>query len=872
MEVDATLDSGSEDEARRRSKNRRAKAQRKTKQVSDDEDEEEDEDEAPRKRGRRKRTKPQDSDQDDEEDKRRVRQKGAKAPRRKAANEERDEESEEDQGKRKKGGRAPSKQEKEDQNKEKKGNVKGKDETNKGSEKDKKKKNGKQSSSPASSSEDESEDESDEESMSEGEIAALKEQVEEKKKLIATLRNKPWRMKRRLVLLKEAQEFVEKFEGALGKGRGKKLYAFKVMMTKVLMGLPYGSIPRKTVPRSEQDTAMDFSVLFDFGVRILGYCKYSILFYGYYNNERNIGVLKFRLPLSYLLTGVGIFGYSLMVVIRTMARNANEGGDGGDEGEFTFSWKMFTSWDYLIGNPETADNKYASITTSFKESIVDEKENQKDENIHLQRFLRILANIMILCCLGGSGYLIYFVVKRSQDFAKMDPASLTWFQKNEVEFVMSLLGLVCPPLFETIAELEDYHPRIALKWQLGRIFALFLGNLYTFLFALFDEVNDKLETEQELKNATEWAIHEYNANYSSYYNTTDVPPLVVNPADAVRGPCWETAVGIEFVKLIVSDMQVTFLTILIGDFARAIIVRFLNYCWCWDLEAGFPSYAEFDISGNVLGLIFNQGMIWMGAFYAPGLVGLNVLRLLTSMYFQCWAVMACNVPHERVFKASRSNNFYMGLLLLVLFLSLLPVVYTIMTLPPSFDCGPFSGQDRMYDVVMETITQDLPAFIGTIFTYATNPGLIMPAVLLMVLAIYYLNTVSKGYQQANLDLKKKMKMARDEEKNRRNNKDSTNQVMKDLEDLLPNKSLIRPPTEEEPPHDIVIEKGSKSTKMKPGSAGKGVNLQKEVSLAATNPRGPVAHPPRARGGPPGHLRGPLPGPGRGRGRGAPPRT
>lgn len=41
--------------------------------------------------------------------------------------------------------------------------------------------------------------------------------------------------------------------------------------------------------------------------------------------------------------------------------------------------------------------------------------------------------------------------------------------------------------------------------------------------------------------------------------------------------------------------------------------------------------------------------------------------------------------------------------------------------------------------------------------------------------------------------------ARDEEKNRRNNKDSTNQVMKDLEDLLPNKSLIPPPTEEEEP-------------------------------------------------------------------------
>jgi len=49
-----------------------------------------------------------------------------------------------------------------------------------------------------------------------------------------------------------------------------------------------------------------------------------------------------------------------------MARNANESTADGDDDNFVFSWKMFTSWDYLIGNPETADNKFASITTSFK--------------------------------------------------------------------------------------------------------------------------------------------------------------------------------------------------------------------------------------------------------------------------------------------------------------------------------------------------------------------------------------------------------------------------------------------------------------------------------------------------------------------------
>ncbi|XP_013867479.1 transmembrane channel-like protein 2 [Austrofundulus limnaeus] len=732
IDVDTEFDSGSEDEARRRSRKRNAKVQRKAKQVGDDDDEEEEDKTPPKRRGQRRRTKPQDSDEDDEGDKKRVTSKTSRAARRKGGKSSRKEESEEEEDEederesKKKRGKASSKKEKEEQNNEKKG---------KAGRKDEDKKDKKKNSKSSSSSDDDDDD--DEESMSEGELEALKEQVEEKKKLIATIRNKPWRMKKRLLVLKEAQEFIERFEGALGKGKGRRLYAFKVMMT--------------------------------------------------------------------------------------------------------------------------------------KESIVDEQENQKDENIHLRRFLRVLANFMILCCLGGSGYLIYYAVKQSQEFAKLDPQTLTWFQSNEVDFVMSLLGLVCPPLFEAIAELEDYHPRIALKWQLLRIFALFLGNLYTFLFALFDQVNEKLEEEKTIKNATEWALSEYYANYSSFYNTTDVPPLVIDPADVIRGPCWETAVGREFVKLTMSDIQVTYLTILVGDFARAVIVRFLNYCWCWDLEAGFPSYGEFDISGNVLGLIFNQGMIWMGAFYAPGLVGINVLRLLSSMYYQCWAVMACNVPHERVFKASRSNNFYIGLLLLILFLSVFPVIYSMMSLSPSFDCGPFSGKAYMYDVVIEAINQDLPAFMGTVLSYASNPGLIMSVVLLMILAIYYLNTVSKGYQQANFDLKKKMQMARDDEKNRRNNKDSTNQVMKDLEELLPDKSLMPPPAKEEPPPEVVTEKSSKSTKTKPGTAGKGVNVQKEVSLAAPNPRRPVTQAPGPRGGPPVNTRGPQAGPGRGRGQGPAPR-
>lgn len=72
---------------------------------------------------------------------------------------------------------------------------------------------------------------------------------------------------------------------------------------------------------------------------------------------------------------------------------------------------------------------------------MDEQENQKDENIHLRRFLRVLANFLITCTLGGSGYLIYFVVKRAQEFANMD--NLSWYEKNEVNISTKSDSISC---------------------------------------------------------------------------------------------------------------------------------------------------------------------------------------------------------------------------------------------------------------------------------------------------------------------------------------------------------------------------------------------------------------------------------------------
>lgn len=54
----------------------------------------------------------------------------------------------------------------------------------------------------------------------------------------------------------------------------------------------------------------------------------------------------------------------------------------------------------------------------------------------------------------------------------------------------------------------------------------------------------QLEEEQAIKNASIWAIKEYYANYSLLINDTEATPPPMDPADVIRGPCWETAVGI----------------------------------------------------------------------------------------------------------------------------------------------------------------------------------------------------------------------------------------------------------------------------------------------------------------------------------------
>lgn len=64
------------------------------------------------------------------------------------------------------------------------------------------------------------------------------------------------------------------------------------------------------------------------------------------------------------------------------------------------------------------------------------------------------------------------------------------------------------------------------------------GNLAALLCA------SQLEEEDSIRNASLWAMKEYYANFSMPGNDTDATPPPMDPSDVIRGPCWETAVGV----------------------------------------------------------------------------------------------------------------------------------------------------------------------------------------------------------------------------------------------------------------------------------------------------------------------------------------
>ncbi|XP_045458452.1 transmembrane channel-like protein [Melitaea cinxia] len=766
-----------------------------------------------------------------------------------------------------------------------------------------------------------------------------------------------------------------------------------VIIPEYLTANPAEDGERKAIMDDESLNATNLLTLWEFE----GVLKQSPIFYGYYSNVERP---EYRMPLAYFLTGLAVYIYSFVATLRKMAENSRMSKLSEKEDECIFSWKLFTGWDFMIGNTETAHNRIASVILGFKEALLEEAEKKK--NLRNWRIIssRTLVNICVIILLAMSAYAVVTVVSRSDDNLKVR----SWWRENETTIVVTVISIMFPVLFELLGFFEHYHPRKQLRLQLARIMVLNLLNLYSLIFALFrkiegmsneldrlqpklhmnvtivtentynnsellglykacfetavpclpcdmlnvqkpdkensrvnnknqsfdyalsnvgivtenvknktmikkrnlryieiaenltqnnnnnsyaeekisllkeierihnlskltqsEDYNDTLETEDtesydfsdDLYHSTDTTLiteteHDYKSSVStldstysepninsetnnilppiteSFYSTQTTEPqvflihstldtevtftatntdlyqdtytnadttntniedlkknntnftmidtvyfdkchrkmynLTIGTKKKLLKLCWETMFGQELVKLTMMDLVFVLLGTLFLDFFRALFVRYMNKCWCWDLEKKFPEYGDFKIAENILHLINNQGMVWMGMFFSPGLVVLNIFKLMIMMYLRSWAVMTCNVPHEVVFRVSKSNNFYLALLLTMLFLCVLPVGYTIVWVTPSWHCGPFSEYEKIYKILTNKMYEVLPQSLNFALEYIASPAIVIPLLVLLILIIYYLTSLTNSLREANNDLKIQLRRERTEER------------------------------------------------------------------------------------------------------------
>ncbi|ETN80296.1 TMC domain protein [Necator americanus] len=239
---------------------------------------------------------------------------------------------------------------------------------------------------------------------------------------------------------------------------------------------------RKEIPSNERIHADEIAVVWHYD----GYLRYSPLFYGYYSDDEFLWQ-KYPLPLAYFLVTIFIFAYSFFAILRKMAANARMSKLSGSKAEqYIFNWRVFTGWDYTIGNQDTASNTVMAIVIKLRESIADCRVSIGSKFRCLQFTLRVIANLVICGMLAFSIYCISFAVQKSQTAVEQEG---NLFTKNQVPSVVATITHVFPMIFDLIGRLENYHPRTALRAHLTRVLVLYVLNYLTLIVALFDKMD-----------------------------------------------------------------------------------------------------------------------------------------------------------------------------------------------------------------------------------------------------------------------------------------------------------------------------------------------------------------------------------------------
>lgn len=470
-----------------------------------------------------------------------------------------------------------------------------------------------------------------------------------------------------------------------------------------------------------------------------GFFERTILFYGVYTDQIYSYFLKdlfekplyYNMPMAYILVPISWALFSLVMIVKSGAKGFKERLVESEGQFYMYCNLVFGGWDFCIHNDKSAKIKHKGIFNEIKGNLEEERFREEIQLRTRERqillcFKRLVINLLVFTILIASGVLIYKVFNYSMDklseesnnlvingsraekltlnFYK-DSMSFGQFQNTVLEFLpfitIVLLNLIVPEIFSYLIKFENYTPAQVILITLLRTILLRLSSLGVLLSQVYIYITK-------------------NGVVCSFTND-----------DQSKLECWETYVGQQLYKLILTDFVVQVFTTFFVNLPRSFIARHTR-SRCLKIIGEH----DFYLPKHVLDIVYIQSIIWMGTFFCPFLPIIGTFFYFIIFYIKKFACLINCTPSPVVYKASKSKSLFMSVLLLGFIISMLPVIYSIAELLPSMNCGPYRGYNTVWDFVIETF-KTFPYVLREIIFLLGTSTFAVPAFAFLLLLLYY---------------------------------------------------------------------------------------------------------------------------------------
>ncbi|XP_044728991.1 transmembrane channel-like protein 7 [Chrysoperla carnea] len=481
--------------------------------------------------------------------------------------------------------------------------------------------------------------------------------------------------------------------------------------------------------------------IYDF-IQGTGWIEYTLMFYGYYTNQiygvHSVSTLLYDLPLAYILITVIYFVISLIAIVKSAARGFKERLIEGEGQFYRYCNIVFGGWDFCIHNEKSAIIKHKALYNELKGNLQAEKMEEerqsrtRDEKTRLF-CLRFTINLIVIFILGSCSILIFFVIELSWDKILSGTDLTENFLNGNLEnlilqFLPSMsivaLNIVIPILFRFLIKFEKYTPEYEIRLSLVRIVFLRLSSLSVLMATIY-----------------------YLVSCQDNENTNE---CTSNGEKCKRPLCWETYVGQQIYKLLITDFAIHLLKTFLINFPRALLAKHIdNKCM------KLIGTQEFELTGHVLDVVYSQTLCWLGTFFCPLLPAIAAICFFFMFYIKKFACLVNSTPSSTVYRASRSNSLFMFVLLLSFVVTVIPVGFSIAELTPSKSCGPFREYETVWELVIKTFGK-FPLWIQNIIFFFGTAGFAIPLFIFLVLCLYYYYAVNSANKHMVLVLKNQL--------------------------------------------------------------------------------------------------------------------